>query len=127
MPVDARRIRRYRSQSLRLLDDALENLRAGRWSRAEDLLWGSLTQAVKGLALSRGVELDSDDAVREYAAAVGRETRDSRVRDSFDRLRLFGEVSQGIRDSRTRVDRLFPIFQDINDAVARLWDMAPDD
>ena len=127
MAVDTRRIRRYRSQSLRLLEDALAHLRSGRWSRAEDLLWGSLTQAVKGVALSRGVELDGGDAVRAYASELGEDTRDRRVRDGFDRLRSFGEVAQGIRDSRARVDRLFPIFQDISDAVERLWDMAPDD
>ena len=107
LAIDTRRIRRYRDQSLRLLGDSLEHVRSGRWNRAEDLLWGSLTQAVKGVALSRGVELDGDDAVRTYAAELGEETRDRRIREGFNRLRTFGEVVQGIRDSRTRVDRLF--------------------
>ena len=71
MAIDTRRIRRYRDQSLRLLGDSLEHVRSGRWNRAEDLLWGSITQAVKGVALSRGVELDGDEAVRAYAAELG--------------------------------------------------------
>ena len=50
---DEDRLLRYRSQSLRLLRDAIEEIRAGRWERCEELLWGSLTQAVKGVALGR--------------------------------------------------------------------------
>ena len=127
MAIDIRRIRRYRSQSLRLLGDALEHVRSGRWSRAEDLLWGSLTQAVKGVALARGTELDGDDAVRAFASELGEQGRDRRVRNGFDRLKSFGEVVQGVRDSRARVDRLYPIVEDITNAVESLWDMVPID
>ena len=49
------------------------------------------------------------------------------IREGFNRLRTFGEVVQGIRDSRTRVDRLFPIVEDITNAVERLWELAPID
>ena len=41
MAADTPRITRYRPQSLRLRDSALEQMRAGRWERFEDLLWGS--------------------------------------------------------------------------------------
>lgn len=37
MAVDTSRITRYRSQSLRLLESALEQMRAGRWERPEDV------------------------------------------------------------------------------------------
>ena len=86
MAVDTTRINRYRPQSLRLLDNALGDIRGGRWAQSEDLLWGSLTLAVKAVALSRRQELDGDQAVREYAAQLGRERRDKRIRESFDRL-----------------------------------------
>ena len=51
---DEDRMVRYRGQSLRLLQGAMEEIRGGRWDRCEELLWGSLTQAVKGVALGRG-------------------------------------------------------------------------
>ncbi len=127
MAIDTRRIRRYRSQSLRLLGDALDHVRMGRWSRGEDLLWGSLTQAVKGVALARGLELDGDEAVRAFAEELGEATRDRRLRNGFERLRSFGEIVQGVRDSRARVDRLYPILEDITNAVERLWEMVPVD
>ena len=125
MAVDASRIRRYRIQSFRLLDDALGQMRGGRWARSEDLLWGSLTLAVKAVALSRGQDLEGDEAVRNYAAQLGREHRDRRIRDAFEKLSSFGESVQLIRESRSRIDRLFPILDDVTSAVERLWDMVP--
>ena len=125
MAIDTTRINRYRSQSLRLLDNALGDMRGGRWAQSEDLLWGSLTLAVKAVALSRGHELDGDQAIREYAAQLGQERRDKRIRESFDRLASFGESLQSIRESRGRLDRLFSILDDVTSAVEQLWDLVP--
>ena len=125
MAIDTTRINRYRSQSLRLLDNALGDMRGGRWAQSEDLLWGSLTLAVKAVALSRSHELDGDQAVREYAEQLGQERRDKRIRESFDRLASFGESLQSIRESRGRLDRLFSILDDVTSAVEQLWDLVP--
>ena len=73
---DEDRLLRYRSQSLRLLRDAIEEIRAGRWERCEELLWGSLTQAVKGVALGRAHELNGPKAVEDYARELGKENQD---------------------------------------------------
>ena len=127
MAVDTRRLRRYRTQSFRLLDDALGQMRGGRWARSEDLLWGSLTLAIKAVALSRGQNLEGDESVRDYAVQLGKERRDRRIRDAFDRLASFGESVQGIRESRSRIDRLFPILDDVTSAVEQLWEMVPRD
>ena len=127
MAVDILRIRRYRTQSLRLLDSALSQMRSGKWARSEDLLWGSMTLAVKAVALTRGVTLDGDKAVREYAAQLGRETRDRRIRESFDQLVSFSDLVQRVRESRTRMDHLFTLLDDVTSAVERLWEMVPPD
>ena len=127
MAADTRRISRYRTQSLRLLDDALGQMRGGRWARSEDLLWGSLTLAIKAVALSRGQDLEGDESVREYAALLGKERRDRRIREAFAQLTSFGESVQGIRESRSRIDRLFPILDDVASAVEQLWEMVPRD
>lgn len=125
--VDAavnRRLGRYRSQSLRLRDDALDEMQAGRWLRAEELLWGSLTLAVKGAALSRGQELADDAAVKAYANRLGRRLRDRRIRDSFTRLDQFSDTVDRARESRRRMDQVFQILEDTTAAVERLWDFA---
>jgi len=100
-------------------------MRGGRWAQSEDLLWGSLTLAVKAVALSRGQSLNDDISIREYAEQLGQERRDKRIRESFDRLAAFGESLQNIRESRGRLDRLFSILDDVASAVEQLWDLVP--
>ncbi len=127
MAVDHQKILRYRKQSIQLLESAFNQMRNGHWSRSEDLLWGSLTLAVKGVALSRGKQLDGEEAVREYAAQLGRERRDRRIREAFSQLADFGDSVERIRESRFRVDRLVLILEDVSSAVERLWAMTPRD
>ena len=125
MPVENQRISRYRRRSLHLLQSAMDQMRSGRWSRSEDLIWGSLTLAVKGVALSRGEELDGDEAVKEYAQQLGREKRDRRIREAFDQVGSFSETLNRVQESRTRVDHLFMRLDDVKSAVERLWSMVP--
>ena len=121
--LDTKKIHRYRKQSFQLLESAFDQMRSGHWSRSEDLLWGSLTQAVKGVALSQGKQLEGDEEVREFADQVGRQRRDRRIRDAFEKLSDFAESVERIRESRFRVDRLLPVIEDISSAVERLWEM----
>ena len=118
------RIRRYRNQSINLLQAAFLELRQGRWSRSEELLWGSLTLAVKGAALSRGDVLQDQDEIREYALSLGRERRDRRIREAFPQLSNFSDAAERVRDSRYRVDRLTMMLEDLSAAVEQLWAIA---
>jgi len=122
---DEDRLLRYRGQSLRLLQDAMDEIRGGRWDRCEELLWGSLTLAVKGVALGRGRELDGLKAVEEYAQELGQENRDRRIREAFTKLASFGETAERVRESRIRADHLVTTLEDVTGAVERLWDLAP--
>ena len=121
------KIRRYRQQSLRLLDSALNEMRGGRWMRSEDLLWGSLTLAVKGVALSREQVLEGDEAVREYASRLGHQHRDRRIREAFQQLSGFSDTVDRVRESRSRMDHLFLMLDDISSAVERLWELVPEE
>jgi hypothetical protein len=119
------KIQRYRSQSLRLLNSAFNEMRSGRWMRSEDLLWGSLTQAVKGVALSRGDVVEGDEPVRAYAARLGHECRDRRIREAFSQLSGFSDTVDRVRESRSRMDYLFLLLDDVSAAIERLWEMVP--
>lgn len=125
MVVDMQRIQRYRSQSLRFLESAFKEMRGGRWLQSEELLWGSLTLAVKGVALSRGQGLEDNDQVKAYAMQLGQERRDRRIRDAFNQLATFSDAVERIRESRSRVDQLFLVLDDVSSAVTRLWEMIP--
>ncbi len=118
-------IRRYRSQSLRLLESSYNELRSGRWSRSEELLWGSLTLAVKGVALHHDVAVDGDEALKAYAVKLGRDRRDRRIREAFNQLSSFSETMDLVRESRSRVDYLHMTLDDVSAAVEHLWDLVP--
>ena len=121
---EAARLLRYQGQSLRLLTEALHEARQGRWLRAEELLWGALTLAVKGIALTRGDELDGQAAVEEYARGLGRSLRDRRIRDAFDKVAAFADTADRVRESHARADRLVVMLEDVASAIERLWDLA---
>ena len=122
MTTDDQKLRRYRSQSFQYLENAYSELRRGRWSRSEELLWGSVTLAVKGAALSRGDLLEDQEAVQAYATKLGQEWRDRRVRDAFSQISKFADAAQRVRESRYRIDRLSIMLDDLRSAVEQLWD-----
>jgi hypothetical protein len=99
-------------------------MHGGRWMRSEELLWGSLTLAVKGVALSVGKEVEGDEAVRQYAEQLGKEHRDRRIREAFTQLSAFSETVDRVREARSRVDYLFMQLDDVSAAVERLWELA---
>ena len=119
------RLARYNGQSVRLLRDAMNEARQARWLRCEELLWGSVTLAVKGVALVRGEEVDGRQAVEEYARALGQEHNDRRIRDAFTRLGTFADAADRMRESRSGAQHLISILEDVTSAVDRLWDMMP--
>ena len=123
MNTEDSKIRRYRSQSFEYLENAYQELRRGRWSRSEELLWGSVTLAVKGAALSRGDALEDQEEVQAYAAKLGQEWHDRRIRDAFSQISKFSDAAQRVRESRYRVDRLSMMLDDLRSAVEQLWSM----
>ena len=126
-PQQTARLARYHGQSVRLLRDAMNEARQARWLRCEELLWGSVTLAVRGVALSRGDEVEARQEVEDYAGSLGREHNDRRIRDAFSRLSSFAEAADRMRESRSESRRLVAILEDVTAAVERLWDMLPMD
>ena len=124
MSTNDTRLHRYHNQSLDLLQTAFTELRHGRWSRSEELLWGSLTLAVKGVALSRGEVLQEQEDIQAYAESLGKERRDRRIREAFTQLSNFSDAAERVRDARYRVDRLTMMLEDLSSAVEQLWALA---
>jgi hypothetical protein len=125
MTANFARLQRYRSQSLRFMEGASREIRAGRWSQSEELLWASLTLAVKGVALSRGETLEEDEAVRAYAARLGQEQRDRRIREAFTQLSSLSDAADRGQEYRGRAEYLAFLLDDLSGTIRRLWEMVP--
>ena len=114
------RLTRYRSQALRLLDSAQTAMSRGQWNQSEELLWGSLVAAARGVALWHGEAADSDDALRDFLRRLGEQERDRYIRDAFDHLSALSDAAERVRERRSRVDYLFLAMDDLTEAVERL-------
>ncbi len=114
------RLTRHRSQALRLLDSAQTAMTRGQWSQSEELLWGSLVAAARGVALWHGEPTDSDDALRDFLRRLGEQERDRYIRDAFDHLSALSDAAERVRERRSRVDYLFLAMDDLTEAVERL-------
>ena len=116
---------RQRDRALRLLESAQNAMQRGRWSNAEELLWGSLVSAGRGVALWHGEAADNDADLRRFIQRLGEEERDRYIRDAFDHLSAFAEAAERVRERRSRVDYLFMAMDDITEAVERLLARIP--
>ena len=115
------KIRHYRSQSLQLLDKSLSILRGGRWSQAEELLWGSLMLAVKSHALINGITIGNEEAARNYACDIGNRINERTIKEAFKQLSGFSDTLERVRDERARVDYLFLLLDDVSTGVEKMW------
>lgn len=114
------RLARYRSQALRLLHSAQNTMSRGQWNQSEDLLWGSLVAAVRGVALWHGEPADSDAELRDFVRRLGEQERDRYIRDAFDHLSAWAEAAERVRERRSRVDYLFLAMDDLAEGIERL-------
>ena len=119
------RLARYRSQALRLLESAQVSMRRGQWNQAEELLWGSLVAAARGVALWHGEPTDSDADLRDFVRRLGQQERDRYIRDAFDHLSALTEAAERVRERRSRVDYLFMAMDDLTEAIERLTARIP--
>ncbi len=105
---------------MRLQESAHVALQRGQWSQAEDLIWGSLVAASRGVALWYGEDAADDAKLREFVRRVGQEEKDRYIRDAFDHLSALAEAAERVRDRRSRVDYLILAMDDLDEGIDRL-------
>ena len=114
------RLARYRSQALRLQESAHVAMQRGQWSHAEDLIWGSLVAASRGVALWYGEDAGDDAKLKEFVRRVGEAEKDRYIRDAFDHLSALADAAERVRERRTRVDYLILAMDDLDEGIDRL-------
>ena len=74
----------YRSTSLHLYDQAIEELEAGDLLQASEKLWGAAAQALKSVAERRGWNHNSHAQFFNVLAALRDDTQNENLRRYFD-------------------------------------------
>ncbi|MBI2831392.1 MAG: hypothetical protein HYX79_03955 [Chloroflexi bacterium] len=118
-------IKRHQRQSIHYFENALKFIEAGDAEKASEFLWGSMTQALKALAASRGIKLKSHRDMRDYALEVARDLSDDSVRLIFDKAQslhsnfyecglLLEDVMIAAKDVKLILDRLLSLIPQEN-------------
>lgn len=76
-------IKKYVDQSLRYLENGLISLNQGDYDKASEFLWGSIAQAIKAVAATRGIELKTHRELWEFTRELTKELDDPRVYEAF--------------------------------------------
>ena len=95
-------------------------MQRGQWSQAEDLIWGSLVAAARGVALWYGEDAGDDARLRTFVRRVGEEEKDRYIRDAFDHLSALADAAERVRERRRRVDYLILAMDDLDEGIDRL-------
>ena len=95
-------------------------MQRGQWTQAEELIWGSLVAASRGVALWYGESASDDAALRAFVRRVGEEEQDRYIRDAFDHLTALAEAAERVRERRIRVDYLIMAMDDLDEGIDRL-------
>ena len=73
----------FQAQSEHYYENALKFIRQGETQKAAELLWGSIAEALKAVAASRGLRLRNHREIWEYARELARELSDESIFDGF--------------------------------------------
>ena len=115
------RVGKHKSQSIHYYENALRFIEAGDAEKASEFLWGSVSQAIKAVAMSRGIELRSHRRIRDYAIELAKSLQDESIRQAFISAQslhsnfyesglLLEDVVMGADDAKKLVAKLFELI-----------------
>ena len=82
--MDAKaKVEKYAGQSLHYLRNASKFIDGGDSEKASEFLWGSLAEALKAVALSKGIRLQKHGEIWDYVASLTKELEDKNIYDVF--------------------------------------------
>jgi len=82
--LDAKaKVEKYASQSLHYLNNASKSIDVGDSEKASEFLWGSMAEALKALALSKGISLQKHGEIWNYIKSLTKELEDKDIYDVF--------------------------------------------
>ena len=117
-------VEKYRDQSIHYLENAFATLDAGEIEKASEFLWGSLAQALKALAASKGIQLRTHWNISDYARELAKELGDKSIYD------VFGHASylhSNFYEAGLRKEDVDSYAEDIRAMVRKLLELIPEE
>ena len=121
--MDAKaKVEKYAAQSLHYLKNASKFIDTDDSAKASEFLWGSMAQALKALALSKGILLEKHWQIWDYVDSLTKELEDRTIYDVFlhaDSLhKNFYELELEMKD-------VLRMAEDVKMTVGKLLSLIP--
>lgn len=119
---NGKKVENYINRSLHYLRNASNFIDSNNPEKASEFLWGSMAQALKALAASRGIHLKTHNQIRNYVNDLTKDLKDKEIYDAFIKANYlhtnFYESELELKDVRL-------MAEDIRLAVGRLINLIP--
>ena len=115
-------LEKHHKQSVHYLENAYKFIDAGDAEKASEFLWGSMAQAVKAVALSKGIPLEKHGEIWNYVTSLTKELEDKSIYDVFLHAnslhKNFYELEFELKDVRR-------MAEDVRITVGKLLSLIP--
>lgn len=101
-------LEKYKDQSVHYLKNAFKFIDAGDAEKASEFLWGSVAEAIKAVAASKGTKLEHHGQIGDYAWKLKKEMQDESIWDNYGHASYlhtnFYEAGLTVDDVRRYID-----------------------
>ena len=109
--MDAKaKVEKYAVQSQKYLRNASKSIDAGDSDKASEFLWGSMAEALKAVALSKGKELNNHWNIGDYAKKLAKQIGDESILDVYGTASYlhsnFYEAGLSLEEVQTYAERI---------------------
>ena len=110
----------YAIRSRYYLRNASKFIDADNTEKASEFLWGSMAQAIKALAASKGIHLKTHNQIRQYVNSITKELGDKSIYDTFIKANF---LHVNFYESELNMEDVRLIAEDIRIGVEKLLDL----
>ena len=115
-------VKKYKTQSLHYLENAFSYIEAGDAEKAGEFLWGSMAEALKAVAASKGVELKAHWEIGDCARKLAKELEDE---DIFHAYGHASYLHSNFYEAGLRIEDVQIYAEDIRKTVGELLSLIP--
>ena len=121
--MDAKaKVEKYAGQSLHYLKNASKSIDVGDSEKASEFLWGSMAEALKALALSRGISLQKHGEIWNYIKSLTKELKD---KDIYNVFLHANSLHKNFYELEFEMDDVRRMAEDVRITVGKLLSLIP--
>ena len=117
-----RKLQGFAGRSRHYFENALSFLRDGEVEKSSELLWGSMAEAVKAVAMVKERAIRSHGELRRYAAELAKELNDEMLYDAFMHA---NSLHSNFYESHLTAQEVEILAGRVRGAVRKLLDLIP--